>query len=991
MIKKIKTIFFLTLMLLSITGYAQVTDPNTKVQWLEGSWGARLYVRGGPQLDQYIANGYDYVAGAQEMVAKYPTMGHVLTNMTQNARTNKFTLRYNPNVHAVTGNPDFVISEEFVPNKDDNNEQVIIDVIKVFKDAGKKVLLYLNCKEFTAVDTSSDAYDEWYAYVNQYFGGDEYAARTNLMEGYMKRFKEMGVDGYWLDAAAMNVRNIQLVAMMRALDPNMIFSINTDKSVFKNPDGSNMTVLLDGCDDDDPDPYGVIKYAMNDVEGDFTGGHIFPLGQGGRGDSWAHEEFTIPDIQESNYQLFEGKNILKHMFMPMRQQWSVASATLRMTNEVAYRMTKKITMAGGAITFSGTTTDGTIIADEDAVLTYVNQKMEENEIDFTPYVRPACAFLAGEEVKTAQNITFSAFSNKQVGGADFNPGATASSGLAVSYISSNPAVATIVNNQIRIVGAGITRITARQNGNDNYRHAPFKHQMLTVTGGTGGGTNLALNGTATQSTTLSGGVASRAIDNDTNGNFGSGSVTASEGPNAWWEVDLGDSYSIDNINVFNRTNNCCLSRLSDFTVSVINGTGTTTYSETITSAPNPSVTIDAGGAVGQVVRVQSNNGLTLNLAEVQVFGELAVNNAFVPDPNKTYYIDCPQWNLRLAANGESEDAYTTSISTTGADVEWKFVDNGNGYWHTDLAAGGTKPRLRTDGTADADMNQTTANGTNTYYSFSEGLSNGTYFLTIPDGTVNYNRLQIDNTGAVKMTGTSSTGSWVSFTITEATSSCATFSRIQAENFNSMSGIADEGINIGFIENGDWAMYSNIDLTCANSIDVRASSNTSGGSIEVRLGSPTGTLIGTVSISNTGGWGTYTTSGSTINSVSGTHDVYLVFNGGSGYLFNVNWFEFDGTSSSKTSSEKVTLDLETSDADGIFYTFPNPVKDILNVKISGSKTAKLDVINFAGQSVLSYDIKEGNTVVDLSNLASGIYMLKVIDEQQHVQTKKIIKK
>ena len=66
-----------------------------------------------------------------------------------------------------------------------------------------------------------------------------------------------------------------------------------------------------------------------------------------------------------------------------------------------------------------------------------------------------------------------------------------------------------------------------------------------------------------------------------------------------------------------------------------------------------------------------------------------------PDPNKTYYINVPKHNLRLAANGSSENAYTTPTSTTGADVEWKFVAKGNGYWHIQRAAGGTKPRLRT--------------------------------------------------------------------------------------------------------------------------------------------------------------------------------------------------------------------------------------------------------------------------------------------------------
>ena len=34
---------------------------------------------------------------------------------------------------------------------------------------------------------------------------------------------------------------------------------------------------------------------------DFTAGHITPLGQGAPPNSWAYEEFTVPDIEETSY------------------------------------------------------------------------------------------------------------------------------------------------------------------------------------------------------------------------------------------------------------------------------------------------------------------------------------------------------------------------------------------------------------------------------------------------------------------------------------------------------------------------------------------------------------------------------------------------------------------------------------------------------------------------------------------------------------------
>jgi uncharacterized protein YjdB len=82
--------------------------------------------------------------------------------------------------------------------------------------------------------------------------------------------------------------------------------------------------------------------------------------------------------------------------------------------------------------------------------------------------------------KAAQTITFGALDNKTFGDADFDLTATASSGLDVSYTSSDLTVATIDGNTVIIVGAGTTTITASQAGDDNYLAATDVQQTLTV-------------------------------------------------------------------------------------------------------------------------------------------------------------------------------------------------------------------------------------------------------------------------------------------------------------------------------------------------------------------------------------------------------------------------------------------------------------------------------------------------------------------------------
>jgi gliding motility-associated-like protein len=83
--------------------------------------------------------------------------------------------------------------------------------------------------------------------------------------------------------------------------------------------------------------------------------------------------------------------------------------------------------------------------------------------------------------KADQSVTFNPLPTKVVGDPDFNPGATASSGLTVTYSSNNEEVATITAGQIHVVAAGTAVITASQAGSQNYNAAPAVQQTLTVT------------------------------------------------------------------------------------------------------------------------------------------------------------------------------------------------------------------------------------------------------------------------------------------------------------------------------------------------------------------------------------------------------------------------------------------------------------------------------------------------------------------------------
>jgi hypothetical protein len=132
--------------------------------------------------------------------------------------------------------------------------------------------------------------------------------------------------------------------------------------------------------------------------------------------------------------------------------------------------------------------------------------------------------------------------------------------------------------------------------------------------------NLALTGTAIQSSTNYSGISSLAIDGNTNGAWSGGSVThTAEEPQPWWELDLGDPYGLDEIVVWGRTDSPYNARLSDYDVTLLDSDSNAVWSSYQADFPNPSVTLNPNGATGQYVRVQLRGTNALSLAEVQVF------------------------------------------------------------------------------------------------------------------------------------------------------------------------------------------------------------------------------------------------------------------------------------------------------------------------------------------------------------------------------------
>ncbi|HEU5158699.1 MAG TPA: glycoside hydrolase family 3 C-terminal domain-containing protein [Streptosporangiaceae bacterium] len=112
---------------------------------------------------------------------------------------------------------------------------------------------------------------------------------------------------------------------------------------------------------------------------------------------------------------------------------------------------------------------------------------------------------------------------------------------------------------------------------------------------------------------------------------------------------------------------------------------------------------------------------------------------------------------------------------------------------------------------------------------------------------------------------------------------------RAIDFDDYSGVrlVDEskatGTAVGASGSGQWVEFADAVLgggrSGATSFTARTAKASAGsGSIQIRLGSPTGRLVGTATVAATGDKYTYATTTAALRGATGRHDVYLVFSG-----------------------------------------------------------------------------------------------------------------
>ena len=211
-------------------------------------------------------------------------------------------------------------------------------------------------------------------------------------------------------------------------------------------------------------------------------------------------------------------------------------------------------------------------------------------------------------------------------------------------------------------------------------------------------------------------------------------------------------------------------------------------------------------------------------------------------------------------------------------------------------------------------------------------------------------------------------------------------RVEAENYTSMSGIqkefdADSNLNIGWINNDDWATYSLkvqdsgkyvLRIRMATGADVN-------GTITIK--NEAGDALGSVTVDATKSdeWHDWYTDSITIALDAGEQLLTLAFSGTSEYLFNADWFELSKTDG-QLSFEKVISNPGFSIRQ-LLSPYSQPLSFL--VKVPAKKPFTIKLYNLQGKTLYKKN-GEGSGQIVLENsatLQNGVYYVVLISEGQ----------
>jgi glucose/arabinose dehydrogenase len=190
---------------------------------------------------------------------------------------------------------------------------------------------------------------------------------------------------------------------------------------------------------------------------------------------------------------------------------------------------------------------------------------------------------------------------------------------------------------------------------------------------------------------------------------------------------------------------------------------------------------------------------------------------------------------------------------------------------------------------------------------------------------------------------------------------------QAEHFGAMAGVqtfdktsAEGGKTVGDISSGDWISFHPYALSGVNSFTARVSSAGAGGTLSVRAGSPSGTLLGSATVPVTGSWDTFVTVGGAVaNAPAGTTTLFLVFTGGAGVLYDVDSFTLGGGAPPAPPASRVEAESFSSQLGTQTVADPGAHGGVRVGYIDGGDWLGFASVDLAGRTGFTARVASGN--------------------------------
>jgi len=238
-----------------------------------------------------------------------------------------------------------------------------------------------------------------------------------------------------------------------------------------------------------------------------------------------------------------------------------------------------------------------------------------------------------------------------------------------------------------VITDGVADLCSNGQGNCGWANAVYQIGLAPAPPPVNPTVNLALAMPTSQSSNGWGSTdGGRAVDGTTDGSWGTSSCTHTQaGDPEWWQVDLGGMYSLNNFNLYHRTD-CCQDRLVGANIMLSQTTDYTTGVACAASTSGGNVaqpeTGDCGGAVGMFVTVQHSNDY-ITICEFEIFGAVATS----PTDATNVALGQPATQSTEGWSGAAARAVDGTTSGQWGEASCTHTQNGTPeWWQVDLGA-----------------------------------------------------------------------------------------------------------------------------------------------------------------------------------------------------------------------------------------------------------------------------------------------------------------